>query len=1083
MISESPEKLIIYRSSAGSGKTFTLVKEYLRLVLPDPFLYRNVLAVTFTNKATEEMKTRILEKLNDLAKADEHSLQSIGEYTAIKDELALHKPDPDSWVPDRARAILRSILGDYSHFSVSTIESFFQKILRAFARELDIPLGYEVEMKQSFVLDRLVEKLALDIGENPDLKELLSNYLLQQLEEEKGWDVFRELKSLGTEVFKEVFVDRVKGPMDEEDNILGLAKSLATKAWGRRRKTEGYLKKLATDAFAIMERFSLEPVHFKWKNTSVPGYFTKVLKGDFEPGARTLKGYENYDEWLPKKNEAEYDRVHAALDAGLWQLLRDILDYYEKHNREYFTDVLITQTASTFGLLGYLEVLLRDYRKENRMLLISDTSRLLTQVIRESDPPFVYEKAGHYYRHFLLDEFQDTSDLQWENFRPLIEESLGYGHFNLLVGDVKQAIYRWRNGNPQLMLAIEKSDPRLVEGRNLASNWRTAPHIVNLNNELFISANKLIFNKLAEGDIEERNTLIHQFLGEAYIDVAQTPQKDKVPGYVKIRFGESDGVKKEPFLTNALEQTHAWVVECREAGFAYRDMAILTRNNQEGIELARYLMSHAVEVAGKSEWVSVSSSDSLLLESHPQVRWLLASLRLCQYPEDQLLRANWQDLERSLSRPELAFTDFVQQQKSLSRLDAHFEGFRQLPIYEVMERLAGLLPPSHDANNAYVLGLLDAVWEYGVSVDTSITGFLAWWKEERHARAVKGADTDDAIRIMTIHQSKGLEFPVLIIPFIDWDLGLSANKKPIAWVETAGTAYETDFPILPVAIDTKMEKSLFSETFQREQILTHLDNLNLLYVALTRPQYRLYLYAPDSGVEKGKDSTPKYKGLKTVGHILEYLCKEPGEKLPMLNGGEDEFWCGEATAAPERVKKEKEPPIMENLGAYIAPDTRAEPLVKLRTTAWLERSPEGKESIEMGLLVHEALSRISTREELPQVVEALLLNGMLKANDKHDFLLRLHRILDHEGAKAWFEPGWEVKSEIGILEPSGKEKRPDRVLMKPGKTVVIDFKTGRQRPDHARQVKEYMDLLLQLGQEGIEGWIYYTGLGQVIPVN
>lgn len=1077
VIQESPQKLTIYRSSAGSGKTYTLVKEYLRLVLPSPYLYRNVLAVTFTNKATEEMKDRILGKLNELARASWQQLQAIGEYQDIKDELALHQPDPDSWVSDRARFILRAILGDYGHFSVSTIESFFQGILRAFARELDIPMGYEVEMKQAYVLDRLIEGMSLQIGQDKGLQDLLQEYLLQRLEEEKGWSVFQELQSLGKEVFKEVFVDQVKGPMDEVEDILGLAKKLSQKAWKRRRSFENHLKEKAAQALARMDSHSLTRPDFKYGKGSVPGYFLKVLENDFEVGTRTLKGYEGYDEWLPPNKNAEMrGKVEAVLDAGLWQLLRDMVDYTEEHVKTYYTDLLITRTGATFGLLGFLEQQLKEYRKENRLLLISDTSRLLTQVIRESDPPFVYEKAGHYYKHFLLDEFQDTSNLQWENFEPLIEESLAYGQFNLMVGDVKQAIYRWRNGNPQLMLDIEKSDPLRISKQTLSSNWRSSPEVVKFNNAVFKTANTLLKDKLLEEELSAENQSLLDFFEEAYHDAAQQEQKQSPKGLVKIEFADPECKKVDEFRTAALAKTLEWIQQCREAGFAYRDLAILVRNNKEGVAQARHLLDSYIQVNGKQEAISVSSAESLLLESHAHVRWLLAALRLVQAPEEPIAMMSWQDLDASVSG--LSLVDYQYEKDTPVRIEGILPIIRSLPIYEAVEVLVSHLPAGAIRGNAYILGFLEAVWEYSGKYDTSIAGFMDWWKEEKKKRSVKGAASDDSVTVMTIHQSKGLEFPVVMLPYADWELGIRSTIQPILWVETAGTAYEQDFPVLPVYVGKDMEKSDFANSYQREQLLTHLDNLNLLYVALTRPMFRLYLFAPDGGADKKQ--VAGYHKLKTVGHLLESLCKE--NSIPGLKAEDERRWCcGSEEPAPS-PKNKKNDTSLSDLGQYVPPTQRSEPLVHLRTTGWLESTEEGRESIREGLLVHEALAHINSISDISRVVEMMRLKGMLLTEQEAALTARLEKIITFKDAAHWFDTEWEIRSEVGILQPDGREKRPDRVLTKGDKAIVIDFKTGSENPKHLKQVAEYQFLLQSMGYADVEGFVYYTGSLRVVRV-
>ncbi len=1112
-----PHRLTIYRASAGSGKTFNLVKEYLRLVLPSPHLYRNILAVTFTNKATQEMKKRILDTLYLLSQSNSGNVSRVQEYFDIQEELAVHQPDPASWVPARAQQILRNILGDYGHFSVSTIESFFQRILRAFAKELDIPLGYEVEMKQDYVLRRLIEEMSLDISQRPDLQQLLSSYLIQQLDDDKGWDVLRELENLGKEIFKEIFVDQVKSHMDAREDVLDDAKKLASKAWARRRSQEAEWQKLAQEALAIMQAHQLQPEDFS--RSTIPNFFKRVSMGsfpsDFELNPTTLAAVSDEWKWKAKSKKATHASIDAAMNAGMLSLLIRLVDSIQTNFPAYATDLLISKTAATFGLLGYLENLLKDYRNKHRLLLISDTSRLLTQVIRESDPPFVYEKAGHYYRHFLLDEFQDTSDLQWENFSPLIKESLSQGQFNLLVGDVKQAIYRWRNGNPRLMIAIEKENPALVHSIPLEKNWRTDGGIVNYNNQVFEAVSTLLYGFLHHKHADRESAALLPLLRDAYSDVRQIPQKIKSPGYVSIQFWEQEEGAEEKFLANALRQAHTWIQECVDSGFEFRDIVVLVRNNREGIALAKYLLAHPVQRDEQLVDISVSSADSLLLESHPQVRWLLAALQLGLYPQDALLRATWLDLDHQLAQPRAESMDFLAGLGEPLRIEALLDRLKLQPLYQAVEELLRWLPrPASGMDslqNAFVLGFVDAVWEYSGKVDTSIPGFMEWWQEERNTRSVKGADTGNSLQIMTIHQSKGLEFPVVMLPFVSWDLGLSARKSPVVWVNTEGTAYEADFPILPVSMTKLTGESQFAEVYQREEIMTCLDNLNLLYVAFTRPQHALFLYAPSDPKadveaesweeidwrEGGEESQAREEGVrrkedwrqinwdkinwKTVGDVLFHLSRKATQQLE-LREENDRFFLGELALPAGKARSPEKAANTYSLDAWAPPSHATQPAVRHRVSTLAGEPLPDRTGLVEGLILHEALEDILTRADVERVARAMVQRGRWNKDQEALLVNKLRSIVDLEAAKDWFSGEWEIRSEAGILDQDGLEKRPDRVLIRDQQAVVIDFKTGFPRKRHERQVQSYMALLRLLGYQHIQGWLYYTGEGRVMEV-
>ena len=537
--------LSLYKSSAGSGKTHTLVLEYLKIVLAKPEIFRNILAVTFTNKATDEMKSRIISALSDLSTQTDQELQQNPLFLSLNQ----HFSRPDIKLPPKfsinlnARKALSLVLNDYSNFSVSTIESFFQRILRAFARELNIPIGYNVETKNKWVLDHLVDEILLDVGKKEKLTRILSRFVDRNLEEEKTWNLEGYIREVGQEIFKEKFQhldnERERKAEGEEDSIAKTL-ALAKKIWAIRQKFEGEMETHAKEAIKYIKEHGLTREDFAYGKSGVANYFYKVLDKKqsvtkkYEPSARAQKARESEEAWYTKSSDKK-EQITACVQTGLGNTLEEMISLWEKDFDFYNTALQASQSVFSFGLLAELKDKLTAYRKENGQLIISDTGLLLQKVIKDPyNAPFIYEKVGTRFQHFLLDEFQDTSNMQWGNILPLLAESLAYANFSMLVGDAKQSIYRWRNGNMELLLKeVEQDIARMVnqpvQMESLSNNWRTASEIVEFNNWFFDAAAA----SLAE---ELNDPVFSEMLLAAYGEVSQHPKRDKFPGYVSVEF-------------------------------------------------------------------------------------------------------------------------------------------------------------------------------------------------------------------------------------------------------------------------------------------------------------------------------------------------------------------------------------------------------------------------------------------------------------------------------------------------------------------------------------------------------------------
>ncbi|RMG74909.1 MAG: hypothetical protein D6722_01830 [Bacteroidetes bacterium] len=1076
------EEVVIYKSSAGSGKTFALVLEYLKIVLRTPGAYRHILAVTFTNKATEEMKGRIVQTLDRLSSAPPDELAADPMYRELQAHFAT-QPEIARAIPQQARRVLDNILNDYANFSVSTIDHFFQRIVRAFAQELQIPLGYGVEMRQDEVLEELVDGLLLELEPGDSgLYQVFMAYLRRQLGDDKGWNVDRALRDLGKEIFKEEFRARQRTheekqdpdvPFDRHEVTIALAREIETLI----AQTEAKLKQIAREAIALLERHGLTPSSFKGKTRSKARYFEKILAGVYQPTEAQARNIDVEGEWVGKSEKG------ALREALLSTLYGGIMDAQQQAvalalGPEYRSALILRQTIFSFGLLQDLQARLKIYREENNLLLISDTNELLRPVIETySDAPFVYEKVGTRYQHYLLDEFQDTSDAQWRNLRPLVMDALSQGLGSLVVGDAKQSIYRWRNGDMKLLLQGVEADVAAFQQRArlkvLEANYRTSADIVGVNNVFFGWAAEYLASMFPEGGGD--------LIRLAYADVKQKPTKTDIPGWVAIEAFPSKTETEEGLTLSWKDQARrrclALIQSLRNEGFAGEDICLLVRKNAEGTELAEYL-----QAAGES----VVSADSLLVDNHPRVRFLTALLQALLAENDVVSQAelvyHHARLVREVAPDHTLFSQPEGWEEALAGFAQVRTRLRRLPVYACVERLCQLFPILAEPN-AYVQGFLDACLEYATTEDGGLSGFWAWWEEVRGKRAIATTPDPGAVQIITIHKAKGLEFPVVILPYCDWELPPKPNS--ILWVESEWPVL-APFGFAPVSISSHLEHTHFEPAWRFETLMSYLDNLNLLYVAMTRPQYRLYMLTERPSEKKGKGNAEP----KRVAALLEAFYGQ--QPLPIGTAPEDEplvFVHGEKVDRARLYQLEGKKPDHERSPLEL--QTIAQPLLALNEALRIRFSSnqflatgvlDRQEAIAAGELLHEALAYVGTEADIPAALDRLQMQGTIRAGQRAGLVEQLTRIVRLPAAQAWFSGQWAYRAEAEILTAGGRSLRPDRVMTRGTEAIVVDYKSGSAQAKYHRQVRTYMAALREIGYTEVTGFIYYVQMGEVEEV-
>lgn len=859
-------KLTIYRSSAGAGKTHTLVGEYLNIALEHPDKFTQILAVTFTNQATQEMKQRILAYLYDLAQ---------GNSTPVAKVLMQAKGWSKDILRKRAQAVLSTILHQYTRFSVSTIDSFFQKIIRGFAYELGLQHSFRVELDQDYVLSTIIDDLVVAAGQDSQLQHWLVAFAEDKLLSGKSWNFKRELTVLGQELFKESFREHeaklaqvISNPSTLTHFLQALHQCI--------HHFEHHLQSLGRQAVSTIMQAGLVVDDFLYGTAGVVGYLTGLAtKRKWSPSQRALHALDCVEAWY-KRTSDKKERIMPLIQSALQPYLRDAVHFYNVHYHDYYTALEVRHFIYAFGIITQLLEKLNDYRSQHNTMLVSDTVLLLRKIIADNDTPFVYEKTGAFYSHFLIDEFQDISRFQWHNLKPLIANSLNEGHSSLVVGDVKQSIYRWRGGDWKLLMTQLEKSLTSTSTVVLDKNWRSRQHIVDFNNFFFthgvatlIQHLHTVIATLEEPVLQKELAAQTHQLGAVYQDAcqqlpAQHEQNNK--GYVHITFlkDATDEAASRDWREVAKARLPLLLEALQQDGFALGDIALLVRSNAEGREIFRTLLAYQQSPQAKTDCrYDVVSRESLYLSHSPWVNIVINALYCLVDAENILAQAELSYLYQVYVlrvRADAVHTCFHTEAETIGLPQAFVErryDLQQLPLYALVDALIDLFKLRQVESMAFLQAFQDVVLTFMKKDEADISHFLTWWQEQGSRHTLPRAAAQDAITLMTIHQAKGLQFKVVIVPFCAWDLDHSIHHPPTLWCAADAAPFDS-FPVLPVRYSGRLKDTLYTQAYCEEQMQAYLDHLNLLYVAFTRPKDRLYVFAQH----------PLKTGLKTTSDLL-----------------------------------------------------------------------------------------------------------------------------------------------------------------------------------------------------------------------
>ena len=1059
--------LTIYSASAGSGKTFSLARIYLQRLFSLPNSYRRILAVTFTNKATAEMKTRILEELDNMAS---------GRSSRHLEELIATTGRSEEKIRQDAREILHSILHDFSRFYISTIDSFFQKILRAFAREIGLHAGFNLEIDHTHILAEAVDNLIKSASSELNVRRWLTEFVKANIEDEKTWDLRNSIRSLSEELFREKFK-----LLTEEERKRLYDKELLLQYIGEIRSIKSEfnesLKNLGNECMSYFDRFSLTDDMFFYKGSGVPGFIRQISEGEIKEPNSYVRAV---DQENPRWSTCEIPgQLAQAISSGLGQSVLKAIHYYDANIVTFNSASLILSNIYALGILMDVLDHVRRISSDENLFLLSDTGELIYLITKNDQAPFIYEKVGNIFDSFMIDEFQDTSVIQWNNFRFLVENSMAQGGDNLVVGDIKQSIYRWRNSDWRTLNDLRnKADGRRLIRMNLDTNYRSRSKIIEFNNALFSIIPLQIDEELEK---EGKNPVFRDLFSEA----VQKDPGQKHGGFVRIEFLENT---ETPWCQSVLEKLPGIIESLQDRKYRASDIGILVRNNREGADVLKYMIEYSAncpEEKMRRYNFNIVSADSLLLSNSPAVNFLLSLLAVLADSSDMISRAAMLRLFL-LSQGRTEADKIAINSDSLIEHSSEFypagfidflESLKCMTLWDITERAIGFFGlGEYSFNVPYLNSFQDIVLNFTSGKSQEVVPFLDWWESEGTNKSISLPEQQDSIQVMTIHKSKGLEFEIVILPFISWNLDHKALQTNIIWVRPGAPPFNK-IPIVPVRYKKDLASSIFAEEYFMEKYSAYLDNLNLLYVAMTRAKSAIYGFAPEKATHDSKIASVLKCALTSDKELTEV------RRLPLHAHYDDSsgvFEYGELAPGGECIKE-----VMDLKVDKYPVSFRLEPLkLKLHWEDYFRYDQsKAAEAVNYGKLMHEIFGEIFTLEDVVAVVRKKVLEGKITAEEELPLIGKINSLISGKETGSWFEKGNEVLNEIPILVPESASRRPDRIILKNGKVIIVDFKFGEENPHHRDQLNLYRGLLYEMGYKDIQAFLWYVDVNKILEIS
>lgn len=1035
---------IVYKSSAGSGKTFTLVKEYLKLALANKHdltkAYRSVLAITFTNKAASEMKERIIKALKEISTGNNNLLSGL-----LTAELGISAEDLRS----RAEIVLTDILHNYSDFSIGTIDSFTHRIIRTFALDLKLPINFQIETDADTIFRKVVSLLIGNLGKN----ELVTNYLVEfskaQIEDNRNWDPEQTLIDFIKEINKEGANELIE---QLSDYTISDFEAVKKQLHGVIREYESFLKLNGEKALKLIAAKQLSASAFASGGAGIYNLYVKLaaLKETSETelfGANVNKTLQD-DKWHGGKASADEKAAIDSIKQELNAIALTVLNYIRENEQRYNVFQLVYKNIYAMGLVNELAKLTNEYKADENILFISEFNERISEVVNEEPTPFIFERLGDRYKHFLLDEFQDTSAMQWQNMLPLIDNSLGNGNLNLIVGDGKQSIYRWRNADveqfvnlPQIN-SIKKNDILLEREDALVRNFKA--EVLNRNfrsQSVIVKFNNLLFEHLSE-------TVLHEELKKIYHQHAQE-FKPGDNGFVSIDL--PDLLDEDADKTN-VHYILNYIQQALSDGYRYNDICVIVRQNKHGNTVANALIENGIPVV---------SADSLLLSRAEEVNVITSFLKYSVNQKDFVSASaviNYLHLKQYCNEEE--YVRYLRQIHSSGKSLFSVIGECGLEIDALKMSSSNLFDGCleiiqslklNESNPQYVRFFLDEVLLFLQSNTSNTSLFIDWWEKRTEKASVIIPEGMEAVNIMTIHASKGLEFPVVITPFLAWDV----EKVQSIWVDIEDE--QIRLPVALINTSKAADKTPYQPLAEKERQQQTLDSLNMLYVDFTRAVERLHIISP----KLKKKST---KNCHTW--LAQFATAQDGfdAEKQQLNIG--------TLSKKETTSHTKN--ALEPLRINELQFNRNEGLINIKGASGYNLNEEVTKARDYGILVHYILSQIQTLADLDLVLANAVAAGDITTEESHKINSEIRQLLSINSIAPYFEPGLTIKNEIEILTAAGEILRPDRVVIIDQEAIVIDYKTGKKNASkyHA-QMRDYENALLSLGYASVKKFLLY----------
>ena len=1086
------QALTVYKASAGSGKTFTLASEYITLVVKNPQDYRSILAVTFTNKATQEMKTRILSQLYGIA----HSLP---DSEAYYEQVRMKTGFSEQTIRENAAKALSLLTHHYNEFRVQTIDAFFQSVLRNLARELNLTANLRVDLNDEQVEAQAVDELINSLEEGEEVLNWIRDYIDKNIEDDKGWNVISQIKDFGKNIFKDFYKDH-KTELDNRFSDESFCNDFITDLRERRTRILNRLNEHAKQMYKKIRDANLDnPNLFNRGANGLLSHIIKLTKGtpSNDPTPQYVQScIDSADKWPASKCPAkERAAIIELASASLCSDLKILNDYRIKDWREYQSCNLTLKHLSQLRLLHAISEAVDEINKDTNRFMLSNTQSLLCTLMKDSDTPFVFEKMGAYLKHIMIDEFQDTSTIQWNNFRKLLDNCMAQvDSHNLIVGDVKQSIYRWRQGDWKLLNNIEHEFTKeQIKIEPLDTNYRSEENIIRFNNAFFKQAVLQTVKELESEGIQGATELV-----EAYKEIEQKPRKDNGKGCVRIKLFRYDSKNASDYKQKILNELIENIRQLLDQGYKQKDIAILARSKTVIPDIVDSFQNIDTNV-------SLVSDEAFRLDASLAVNVIIEALRLLTHPHDKLTESKLvklyqqQVIKTGKDINVLFVGENSTELKSFlpSGYIDKFESLSRLSLIDLVDEIYSLFSlDSLEGQSAYVCTFYDTLNEYLRDHPADIDDFIEEWEDTLSSNTIQ-SDEVDGIRLITIHKSKGLEYDNVLIPFCDWEL----EKTNGITIWCSGDDKEKPYgelPLIPVDYSSKMLGTVFEDDYKEEHLQNTVDNMNLLYVAFTRAGKNLFI--------TGKKYKEKTSGKSERSHIIQYIIEELAKELPGAiiddagDNGPISFEFGTLSTCEERVEKEK---ATEN-PFELSPKTHKLKIETFPHPVSFRQSnkshdfikgedidpSDARRYIKVGNVLHQLFSTILTEADIEPRLKELEQAGIIYNDDitSRELQDKISCALSNEKVKNWFSPRWKLFNECTILDYDKEtgdvyEHRPDRVMTDGKEMIVVDFKFGKPRDEYHEQVQRYMRLLMRMGYKQVSGYIWYVLRNEIVPTS